>query len=115
MKTKTKKVQIFRHISHLLIKEKERQLIPKLPVIEVCCEPVNSEEVNSVSLCLQYCQSCQFQLFCGEDKEFHGEDKGFCGKDEGFFGKDEGFFIFLHLCQKSFILAIMFANVYLAY
>ena len=54
----------------------------------------------SVCVCVSV-QSCQ--SFCGKDEGFCGEDEGFCGEDEGFCGEDEGFFIFLRLCQKSFV------------
>ena len=49
------------------------------------------------------------QSFCGEDEGFCGEDEGFCGEDEGFLVKMKDFLLFLHLCQKSFIFATLFA------
>ena len=71
----------------------------------------------SVQSCQSFCgkdegSHCEDEAFCGKDQGFHDEDKGFCGEDEGFhgedgriFGEDEGFFIFLCLCQKSFVFA----------
>ena len=70
-----------------------------------------NEKVTAVSLCLriEHCQSCQFQLFCGKDEGFCGKDEGFCGEDKGFLAKTKDFLLFLHLCQKSFIFATLFA------
>ena len=65
------------------------------------------EKVTAVSLCL--CSVMSVQSFCGEDEGFCGEDKGFCGKDEGFLAKTKDFLLFLHLRQKSFVCAILFA------
>ena len=68
------------------------------------------EKVTTVSLCLriEYCQSCQFQSFCGEDE-------GFCGEDKEFLAKMKDFLLFLHLCQKTLHLCHTVCNVYLAY
>ena len=35
--------------------------------------------------------------------------QSFCGKDEGFLAKMKDFLLFLHLCQKSFVFATLFA------
>ena len=43
-------------------------------------------------------------------QSFCGEDEGFCGEDEGFLAKTKDFLLFLHLCQKSFVFAILHTN-----
>ena len=60
------------------------------------------EKVTAV--CLRLCSVSQDDGFCGEDDLFSG-------KDDGFLAKTKDFFIFLRLCQKSFV----FGNVYIAY
>ena len=74
-------------------------------------EPYKNEKVTAVSLCLriEYCQSCQFSHFVAKMKDFVAKMKDFVAKMKDFVAKMKEFLLFLHLCQKSFVFATLFA------
>ena len=67
-----------------------------------------TEKVTAVSLCL--CAVMSVQSFCGKDKGFVVKMKDFVAKTKDFWQRPpKDFLLFLHLCQKSFVFATLFA------